>query len=166
MKANRKFSKDEEAVSPVIGVILMVAITVILAAVIAAFVFGMGGSLKEAPPTVSITASNNAANTNYDIKIVHSGGEMLKGTEWKISVVPEGVTPLYVFSEATDDFKVGSQIVWAGEVVADNTPHNFAGASWTYADNSTDFISGNKYDIKIVHIPSNSLVLDTAVEVR
>jgi len=35
---------DEEAVSPVIGVILMVAIVVILAAVIAAFVFGMAGT--------------------------------------------------------------------------------------------------------------------------
>jgi FlaG/FlaF family flagellin (archaellin) len=33
--------KNEGAVSPVIGVILMVALTVILAAVIAAFVFGM-----------------------------------------------------------------------------------------------------------------------------
>jgi flagellin-like protein len=40
-----KFMKNEEdAVSPVIGVILMVAITVILAAVIAAFVFGMMGT--------------------------------------------------------------------------------------------------------------------------
>jgi len=36
---------SEDAVSPVIGVILMVAITVILAAVIAAFVFGMAGVL-------------------------------------------------------------------------------------------------------------------------
>ena len=35
-------SEDERAVSPVIGVILMVAITVILAAVIAAFVIGIG----------------------------------------------------------------------------------------------------------------------------
>ncbi|MEM4279693.1 MAG: type IV pilin N-terminal domain-containing protein [Archaeoglobaceae archaeon] len=37
---------DEKGVSPVIGVILMVAITVILAAVIASFVFGLGGSVK------------------------------------------------------------------------------------------------------------------------
>ena len=41
MKINRS---DEEAVSPVIGVILMVAIVVILAAVVAAFVFGMVGT--------------------------------------------------------------------------------------------------------------------------
>ena len=48
--------KDEKAVSPVIGVILMVAITVILAAVIGAFVFGMGGSLKKTY-TVGVTAT-------------------------------------------------------------------------------------------------------------
>ena len=40
------FKQNEEAVSPVIGVILMVAITVILAAVIAAFVFGMTGNVQ------------------------------------------------------------------------------------------------------------------------
>lgn len=45
MKANR-FAKTDEGVSAVIGVILMVAITVILAAVIAAFVFGMVGNVK------------------------------------------------------------------------------------------------------------------------
>ena len=39
--------KNDEAVSPVIGVILMVAITVILAAVIAAFVFGMAGNISK-----------------------------------------------------------------------------------------------------------------------
>ncbi|MCG7854185.1 MAG: type IV pilin N-terminal domain-containing protein, partial [Methanosarcinaceae archaeon] len=53
-KANQ-FIKDEDAVSPVIGVILMVAITVILAAVIAAFVFGMGP--PEQAPQASIRGS-------------------------------------------------------------------------------------------------------------
>ena len=38
----RNFKRGEDAVSPVIGVILMVAITVILAAVIEAYVFGRG----------------------------------------------------------------------------------------------------------------------------
>jgi flagellin-like protein len=39
--------KDERGVSPVIGVILMVAITVILAAVIASFVLGFGSSVQQ-----------------------------------------------------------------------------------------------------------------------
>ena len=69
MKANRKFSKDEEAVSPVIGVILMVAITVILAAVIAAFVFGMGGTMKK-QYIVAATASHIGTN----VVVTFNGG--------------------------------------------------------------------------------------------
>jgi flagellin-like protein len=45
----KKLLTDDEGVSPVIGVILMVAITVILAAVIAAFVLGIGDTDDPAP---------------------------------------------------------------------------------------------------------------------
>ena len=51
-----KFRENEDAVSPVIGVILMVAITVILAAIIATFVFGMSSNI-ETTKTVAVTAS-------------------------------------------------------------------------------------------------------------
>jgi flagellin-like protein len=64
-----KFRENEEAVSPVIGVILMVAITVILAAVIAAFVFGMTGNVQTTK-TVSVTASQ----TGNDIVVNYKGG--------------------------------------------------------------------------------------------
>ncbi|MHC1630478.1 MAG: type IV pilin [Methanoculleaceae archaeon] len=64
-----KFTKDEEAVSPVIGVILMVAITVILAAVIATFVFGMAGNIQSSK-TVAFTAQK----TKSGIEITCHGG--------------------------------------------------------------------------------------------
>jgi len=63
--------KNDEAVSPVIGVILMVAITVILAAVIAAFVFGMSGNVTKTK-TVAITAQKVNANL---ITVLNSGGQ-------------------------------------------------------------------------------------------
>ena len=53
-----KLFQREDAVSPVIGVILMVAITVILAAVIAAFVFGMAGGVQKTK-TVAASATQN-----------------------------------------------------------------------------------------------------------
>ena len=52
-----KFNNNEEAVSPVIGVILMVAITVILAAVIAVFVFGMADNVQT-NHNIVVTAKN------------------------------------------------------------------------------------------------------------
>jgi archaeal type IV pilus assembly protein PilA len=58
---------SEDAVSPVIGVILMVAITVILAAVIAAFVFGMAGNVSKTR-SVAATAqiSGSSAIVTYN----------------------------------------------------------------------------------------------------
>jgi flagellin-like protein len=63
--------KNDEAVSPVIGVILMVAITVILAAVIAAFVFGMSGNISKTK-TVAITVQKVDAST---ISVMNNGGQ-------------------------------------------------------------------------------------------
>ena len=63
--------KNEEAVSPVIGVILMVAITVILAAVIAAFVFGMAGNISKTK-VVAVTAQRTSAS---HIQLTNMGGQ-------------------------------------------------------------------------------------------
>lgn len=68
-----KFARDEEAVSPVIGVILMVAITVILAAVIATFVFGMAGDIQSTK-TVALTATQNSSG--YAFITVHGGADI------------------------------------------------------------------------------------------
>jgi flagellin-like protein len=62
--------KNDEAVSPVIGVILMVAITVILAAVIAAFVFGMSGNITKTKVVASTVSQNGV-----DILITYQGGQ-------------------------------------------------------------------------------------------
>ena len=60
----------EDAVSPVIGVILMVAVTVILAAVIAAFVFGMGSGVK----TTKVVAAT-AQLSGDNIIVTYQGGQ-------------------------------------------------------------------------------------------
>lgn len=76
----KKLFYDDDAVSPVIGVILMVAITVILAAVIASFVLGLGDSTSSTAPQVSVDckfpsgAGNAPSPTNT---MVHAGGDNL-----------------------------------------------------------------------------------------
>ena len=69
---------DDDAVSPVIGVILMVAITVILAAVIASFVLGLGDQNNPAP-----TASFNFDwdSTAGDLLVTHGDGDEIDGDQ-------------------------------------------------------------------------------------
>lgn len=66
-----KIIKNDEAVSPVIGVILMVAITVILAAVIAAFVFGLAGTTQT---TKNVAATARTVNQTA-ISVTYQGGQ-------------------------------------------------------------------------------------------
>ena len=65
-------SEDERAVSPVIGVILMVAITVILAAVIAAFVLDIGPG----DSTLSAAADLEADGEDVHVEITSGGGDI------------------------------------------------------------------------------------------
>jgi len=71
--------KDEDAVSPVIGVILMVAITVILAAVIGTFVLGLGDQVQSSAPNSNFQFeypnSSYASSTDAVIAITHNGGQ-------------------------------------------------------------------------------------------
>jgi len=70
-----KFRENEDAVSPVIGVILMVAITVILAAVIAAFVFGMSGDLTTQKEVYVTTALGVDDTGNPTMTVTIQGGK-------------------------------------------------------------------------------------------
>ena len=122
-----KFRENEDAVSPVIGVILMVAITVILAAIIAGFVFGMTSDMPDTTKNVAIGVKG-AADGHMTITV--QGGTDLprlaylkvtvekmgsetsdkvlytKGTENKIAEGSDGIT-------SAGKFTVGS--VWKSD---------------------------------------------------
>jgi len=80
MKANRKFRDGEEAVSAVIGVILMVAITVAIAATVYVYVGGLLGT----SPTASATISMVAKSGYVEITGVQNGPVTYASTTLKI----------------------------------------------------------------------------------
>jgi archaeal type IV pilus assembly protein PilA len=97
-----KITQNDEAVSPVIGVILMVAITVILAAVIAAFVFGMAGNIQKTK-LVAATAYHDGTQITVmyrggqDAALVSSLKAEIAGTSDSITI-PNAVGKTKIFS--------------------------------------------------------------------
>lgn len=151
---------DEDAVSPVIGVILMVAITVILAAVIAAFVFGMGP--PEQAPQASLRASAvETADSHTAIMIEHQGGDeiVLASTSTKFTV--DGNDVNYT---VTGEFTAGERLYLAYNssdilVVGDTT--------LTEAGNSNKDIGtpGEKVNVKLIDVNSQQMITDASVRV-
>ena len=84
----RRLFRDEDAISPVIGVILIVAITVILAAVVASFAFGLQEEKTYSPPEATFSFENTG--TSGEVKIVHEAGDGIPNDQ--ISVRGGGTT--------------------------------------------------------------------------
>jgi len=99
----KKLFNDDSAVSPVIGVILMVAITVILAAVIASFVLGLGDQAGQAAPQVSVSCDGD--------EMVHDGGDSLPEGDLDINN-PDAAGTLQ--STADSEFTAGEVIIDGG----------------------------------------------------
>lgn len=74
---------DDSAVSPVIGVILMVAITVILAAVIGSFVLNLGNNVQQTSPQATIDWEYNQSGDV--VNATHNTGEALDNSTLGIS---------------------------------------------------------------------------------
>ena len=74
---------EERAVSPVIGVILMVAITVILAAVIGTFVIGLGEGIGDTTPSASFDAEHDSESN--ETSLTHRSGDAIpNGTAYVV----------------------------------------------------------------------------------
>ncbi|WP_406659815.1 type IV pilin N-terminal domain-containing protein [Methanolobus sp. ZRKC3] len=160
-KANQ-FLEEEDAVSPVIGVILMVAITVILAAVIAAFVFGMGP--PEQAPQASMRGSAADTSGSFSaVMIEHQGGDeiVLSTTSTKITV--EGNDVVYDDS-ATGEFTAGERLY-----VVKNASAYMIGTTATdgdYAGTVGDVgTTGDTINVKMIDVNSQQMVSDMNIRI-
>jgi flagellin-like protein len=103
----RELIADDYAVSPVIGVILMVAITVILAAVIGTFVLGLGGNVSSAPQVqVSFQYDQGAG----EVALVHDGGDQLQSGELNLSETD--------YTNDVGDFSAGNEFSAGDELIS------------------------------------------------
>ncbi|TKX86150.1 type IV pilin [Halorubrum sp. SS5] len=134
--------------SPVIGVILMVAITVILAAVIGTFVLGLGDQLGDTAPQASFSDDNAAANgtSGIDVDITKTGGQDLDPSNLVVSVDGERDGTVADNSGVTDPWQSGT----TASLVAVGT---------------SDYSGGGEPTVRLIHEPSGNVIYETTVSV-
>jgi archaeal type IV pilus assembly protein PilA len=153
--------KNEEAVSPVIGVILMVVITVIIAAILAVFAFGIGGPQKSPEVNLRFTAVDDGTNTT--LKISHEGGDALILKDEKMTVtfaadgsdaiIGGGATPVAVALNPAIWQTTLLDTLAAGQVVVGELFH-------------ADTPAGTIIEVKIVDTPTGQLISKVRVVVQ
>lgn len=177
MNMKQLFNEDR-AVSPVIGVILMVAITVILAAVIGTFVLGLGDSISTSAPQATLSVSASPADT---ITIEHNGGDALHSDRTRVIVTssssgtstfePEsgGDTVMSVGGQSTIDLggttaSTGGtdSLYWNGD--GSGTATSSVDGTATSGNNAADeFASGDVITVKLIDTESQKVIYETEI---
>ena len=168
MKKIWRIRKDSEAVSPVIATILMVAITVVLAAVLYVMVLGFGGTTSHTP--VATYSKNTIANGQKitivsitktdvpwdDVKIQVSDGTNI--AEWnttKAAVIAAGTAAVNLTTQS-----LGSLTVCV--VLTDVSGNGYVSGTdfftaFTYGG-ATGFASGTQYSAVLLYEPSGERI--------
>ncbi len=92
----REMERNEDAVSPVIGVMLMIVVTVIIAAIVSGFASGMGDTQKAAPAAAIQCSIVKADVDNVVMTLKHVSGDSLKTADLRfyVSYVDSAGTPV------------------------------------------------------------------------
>ncbi len=170
MKKMWKMRKDKSAVSPVIATILMVAITVVLAAVLYVMVMGFGGSTNNTP-TGSFTSVSVSSGTNVKITF----GVISPTTTYancKIAIVDNTAATAESISGA---MTVAGTVVTitgfsAGSYTTASTGANLAGGgnintgdyiTLTYGAVNVGLLATHSYTVTLLYTPTGGTICST-----
>jgi flagellin-like protein len=152
----KKLFKNNDAVSPVIGVILMVAITVILAAAIGSSVFGQGPAKSAPQANIDVKASTVAtATVPATVKIEHLGGDQINFADVALTKVVASLNGAQSVSiNATSLGNLSTGDVKTLSLASSGTTNAFG----------TGPVSGDVVKLKIVDVKTNQLISDKDIK--
>lgn len=168
----RSLGPIDRAVSPVIGLILMVAITVVLAAAIGHFVLGLGQSAGNNDPRASLVL--DADSSNDKLTISHAAGDGLEANAIRLLITNHSRNATAEWSPAETDgdvFSVGDRV----EVIAGSPASIDPGTLESMGDGSGQadkqdpnalnpgIKRGVQYSVKLINTESGRIFFETQI---
>lgn len=166
----QKNFRNYEAVSPVVGVMLMLVVTIIIAAVVSAFAGGLGQSSPKAPQ-ISIGAE---AHNGQEIIIDFKGGDTISGGAITVKTfIPMGdykhmsltVDRTKVIYLPTNTPDITSQTIQTGDKIKINWADAFAESSYTPGKYLAPKV-GEPVNIEIYDSASGKVIVTTQTNIQ
>ncbi len=152
----KMWKKNNKAVSPVIATILMVAITVVLAAVLYVMVMGFGGGGSDETPSGSLTYTTTSDGYRITLASISKNDVNRDSVVWLIDGVP------------LNDAQKMKNVTWAGSgnyvtagsfinVTTDDSQDGKAGAI---------FLDSGTHTISLLYTETNNNIASLNINVR
>jgi len=170
-------SKDERAVTPTVGIVLLVAITVILAGVIGVFAFGVVDDLGERPTfaALELTFEEEPASQpdyrefRWELELTNRGGETVDADEIVVYLDhgDQRVTGTLNRSLRSGE-TVGLTVVHNnqdGNTIPDDVNCSDVNVACRLAGNDGNFPDDDQIRLQMIHEPSGSILYREAIDI-
>ena len=150
MKWRKK--EDEEAVSPVIAIILMVAITVVLAGVLYVWVTSLADT-EDTVKTLNLQGSIgvDATELKINMSLEHRGGDPINWNDYQVTV----------------DNKQLAAVPFSGEDGSlDDQGTVGETGYWIYSFTGTAFEVGGTYTVKVIHTETANIAWEKSITAK
>jgi flagellin-like protein len=148
--------KGEKGVSPVIATMVLIAVTVVAAAAVIAYIATMGAPPAAQPTVLAPELYDNTGENDY-LLVRHRGGSDVSITDIVLKVdVDNGDTLSILGSAFNRTGDIVDNILSAGETTS---IYQLTGAP-------NDFDEGELYRVAISHTPSLTVLYDTKVRAK
>jgi len=138
---------DKRGVSPVVGTVLMIVLTVVIATLVASYTLGLAGRAAGSAAVVEVRATKENENM-INLKMIHRGGDPLRLSE------------LIVYAQNENDNMVS--VTMSGQTLI--MPGMESSGVYTYGNKNVDI--GMRVTIRVIHDPSGVLLFDASVIVK
>lgn len=153
MKKIWTMKKEAEAVSPVIATILMVAITVVLAAVLYVMVLGIGGGGNAAPP-IGMSATVSGDGTKWIVSVVSVQGTAAESDLYVKITYTNGTQAVY---KQLSTYTSGTEV--NGVTYYDSTANSALDAGDYFTLDKDTYSAGTKFELIHTNGLSGSVTL-------
>jgi FlaG/FlaF family flagellin (archaellin) len=182
----RDSGRRDEAVSPVIGVMLMLSVTIIIAATLSAYVGGSTGELKTSPQ-VNLLVKSDGEGSEFNILFEHHGGDTLRTEDlgintWvkdssgqvikhdldadpvTLTVDGKSVRVPYLYEKTASDISFGSATWKTGRVAGTGTREATAQVLGISDEELEGLVANNSLaEIDIVYRPSGTVLYTSEI---
>lgn len=147
----------DSAVSPVVGVMLLLTLVILFTAVLAAYAGGLAQTPKYAP-SVEIAAYPSGSGENFSLVFEHRGGDTLSPADCKITLFVDPHEGSFPASDLTSgSWHAGELLTTQNRTVTASLLHVSAEDLARYCERSTPA------ELRIYHLPTNSILFKDTI---
>jgi flagellin-like protein len=152
---------DDRAVSPLVAIVLIIAVTLMLVALVGSSLTSFGENATDAAPQASLSVTLSVSAD--EVTISHDGGDDLLAQTTRVTITIDGSESSWSEVDGRDKLTVGDTVTFDFSGTSDTGPTSGPWSAYDADDGSSDdaITTGDEVVVEIIDTVSQRIIFET-----